>query len=117
MEAPVRHHIFEYFPGNLVWSQSMMAIIDMAAWGAASMGEVDQVGRRLKQREGDNEAWFTEWHAMGEDMERKAKAAAQANHQLTAGMYYMHAGVYYLYSERFIPPSERKFASYRHAMH
>ena len=117
MEASARRHLFEYFPGNFVWSQSMMSIIDMAAWGAASMGEVDQVGKRLKNREGDNEAWFIEWHAMGEDMERKAKAAAQANHQLTAGTYYLHAGVYYLYSERFIPPGERKFASYRHSMH
>ncbi len=75
------------------------------------MGEIDQVGQRLKGREGDNEAWFSEWHALGADMERKAEAAAAANHQLTAGTYYLHAGVYYLYSERFIPPSERKWAA------
>jgi alpha-beta hydrolase superfamily lysophospholipase len=117
MEPPARSHLFEYFPGNFVWSQSMMSIIDMAAWGAASMGEADQVGRRLRNREGDNEAWFDEWHAMGADVERKAAAAAAAGHELTAGTYYLHAGVYYLYSERFIPPGERKFASYRHAMH
>jgi hypothetical protein len=111
-----RTHWFEYFPGNFVWSQSMMAVIEMAPWGAAAMGEVDQVGRRLKDRQGDGEAWFAEWHAMGEDMERKAKAAAAASHPLTAGTYYLHAGTYYLYSERFIPPSERKFASYRNSM-
>ncbi len=116
MTASSREHLFEYFPGNFVWSQSMMSIIDMAAWGAASMGEAHQVGMRLREREGDNEAWFEEWHAMGEDMERKAQAAAAANHQLTAGTYYLHAGVYLLYAERFIPPSERKFESYRHSM-
>jgi dipeptidyl aminopeptidase/acylaminoacyl peptidase len=93
-----------------------MSIIDMAAWGASAMGEVDQVGRRLRAREGDNEAWFEEWHAMGEEMERKAEAAREAGHQLTAGTYYLHAGVYLLYAERFIPPGERKFQSYRRSM-
>ena len=116
MNAPDRRHLFEYFPGNFVWSQSMMSIIDMAAWGASAMGEIDQVGRRLKAREGDNEAWFEEWHAMGEEMERKADAARDAGHDLTAGTYYLHAGVYLLYSERFIPPGERKFQSYRRSM-
>lgn len=29
-------------------------MIDMAAWGAAAMGEIDQAGQRLKGREGDN---------------------------------------------------------------
>ena len=116
MNAPERTHIFEYFPGNFVWSQSIMSIIDMAQWGASSMGEVDQVGRRLRKREGDNEAWFEEWHALGEEMERKAKAASEAKHPLTAGTYYLHAGVYLLYAERFIPPGERKFASYRRSM-
>jgi dienelactone hydrolase len=117
MATPSREHFFEYFPGNFVWSQSMMSIIDMAAWGASAMGEVDQVGRRLKLREGDNEAWFEEWHAMGEDMQRKAEAARDAGHQLTAGTCYLHAGVYLLYAERFIPPGERKSESYRRAMH
>jgi alpha-beta hydrolase superfamily lysophospholipase len=116
MATSSREHFFEYFPGNFVWSQSMMSIIDMAAWGASAMGEVDQVGRRLKLREGDNEAWFEEWHAMGEDMQRKAEAARDAGHPLTAGTYYLHAGVYLLYAERFIPPGERKFEGYRRAM-
>ena len=117
MSEEARKHLFEYFPGNFVWSQQINSMIDMAIWGAAAMGEIDQVGRRLKGREGDNDAWFTEWHALAEDMERKAEAASVANHPLTAGTYYLHAGVYFLYAERFIPPSERKFASYRRCMH
>jgi dipeptidyl aminopeptidase/acylaminoacyl peptidase len=109
-------HWFEYFPNNFVWSQQMMSMIDMAAWGAAAMGEIDQVGQRLKGREGDNEAWFTEWCAMADDMERKAHAAQAANHQLTAGTYFLHAGVYFLWAERFTPPGERKFNTYRRSM-
>jgi hypothetical protein len=111
-----RTHLFEYFPGNFVWSQSMLSMIEMAVRGAAAMGEIDQVGRKLKDRQGDNEAWYTEWHAMAEDMERKAEAAREANHPLTAGTYYLHAGVYFLYAERFIPPSPRKFDSYRRCL-
>ena len=112
-----RKHLFEYFPGNFVWSQSVNSMIDMANWGAASMGEIDQVGRRLRGREGDNEAWYSEWHALAEDVERKAEAAHGAKHELTAGTCYLHAGVYYMYAERFIPPGERKFASYRRCVH
>ncbi len=112
-----RTHLFEYFPGNFVWSQQVNSMIDMANWGASSMGEIDQVGRRLRSKEGDAEAWFAEWHAMGEEMERKAEAADAANHPLTAGTFFLHAGVYYFYGERFIPPGERKFASYRRSLH
>lgn len=112
-----RKHLYEYFPGNFVWSQQINSMIDMANWGATSMGEIDRVGRRLKDTQGDGEAWFIEWQAMAESQEHKAKAAALADHQLTAGTYYLHAGVYHLYAERFIPPSERKAESYRRSMH
>jgi dipeptidyl aminopeptidase/acylaminoacyl peptidase len=109
-------HWFEYFPGNFVWSQQMMAMIDMANWGASAMGEIDQVGQRLKGREGDNEAWYTEWYAMAVEIEKKALAAHAANHALTAGTYFLHAGLYFLYSERFVPPGERKWDAFRRSM-
>jgi dipeptidyl aminopeptidase/acylaminoacyl peptidase len=112
-----RKHLFEYFPGNFVWSQQMNSMIDMANWGASAMGEIDQVGRRLKGREGDSEAWYSEWHALAGDQEAKAEAARAANHELTAGTHYLHAAVYYLYAERFIAPGERKNASYRRSIH
>ena len=76
MAAKEYKHWFEYFPNNFVWSQQMMSMIDMAAWGAGAMGEIDQVGQRLKDRIGDNDAWFDEWTRMAEDMEQKAQAAA-----------------------------------------
>lgn len=117
MAEASRAHLFEYFPDNFVWSQQMNSMIDMANWGASSMGEIDQVGRRLKNKQGDGEAWFTEWAAMAEEQERKAAAAVAQNHPLTAGTYFLHAGVYHLYAERFIPPCERKRESYRKAMY
>ena len=91
-------------------------MIEMANWGAGAMGEVDQVGRRLRDRQGDGEAWFSEWSDMAKKQEVKARAAEEANHNLTAGTFYLHAAVYHLYAERFIPPSDRKIDSYRACM-
>ena len=39
-------HWFEYFPGHHMWSQGMMFGIEMAAQGAAALGEIDQIGQR-----------------------------------------------------------------------
>ena len=50
-------HWFEYFPGHHMWSQGMMFGIEMAAQGAAALGEIDQIGQQLKPHVGDNERW------------------------------------------------------------
>jgi dipeptidyl aminopeptidase/acylaminoacyl peptidase len=106
-------HWFRYFPTNHMWSHGMMHAIEMALYGAAAMGEIDQIGQRLKDRIGDNDAWFEEWTKMADKMEQRAIEAAAANHQLTAGTYYLHAATYYNYGERFLRPGEKKLASYR----
>lgn len=109
-------HWFEYFPGNHMWSQGMMFAIEMAPWGAASMGEIDQIGQRLKGSVGDNEAWWREWTAMAERMERYGDVAESEGHSLTAGSYYMRAAIYFFCGERFLPPEERKFETYRRSL-
>ena len=116
MEQRAASHWFQYFPGNFVWSQQMMSMIDMTAWGAGSMGEVHQVGQRLKDRQGDNEAWYDEWTNQAKIMEGRAVEAEEKNRFLTAGTWYLHAMVYYLYGERFMHPGEKKIANYRACM-
>ena len=71
-------HWFQYFPTQFMWSQGMMSAIEMIPFGAAAMGEIDQVGQRLRERIGDNEAWCEEWAAMGAKMEARARAQAAA---------------------------------------
>ncbi len=115
MEQRAASHWFQYFPGNYVWSQQMMSMIDMTAWGAGS-GEVHQVGQRLMGRQGDNDAWYDEWTAQAKIMEGRAVAAEEKNRLLTAGTWYLHAMVYYLYGERFMHPGEKKIANYRACM-
>lgn len=106
-------HWFEYFPGNHMWSQGMMFGIGMQTWGAAALGEIDQVGQKLKSHVGDNEKWWQEWTAMANRIEGFGEAEERAGHQLTAGSYYLRAAIYYFCGERFIAPSERKWETYR----
>lgn len=106
-------HWFEYFPGHHMWSQGMMFGIEMQTWGASAIGEIDQIGQRLKPHVGDNERWWQEWTAMAKRIEGFADAEAAAGHQLTAGSYYLRAAIYYFCGERFIAPSERKRDTYR----
>ncbi len=106
-------HWFQYFPSHYMWSQGMGMAIEMIPWGAAAMGEIDRVGQRLKGREGNNDAWFEEWTRMGEALEARARAEVKAGHALSAGTYYLHAATYFGYGERYLHPSEEKFAVYR----
>ena len=106
-------HWFEYFPGNHMWSQGMMFGIEMQTWGAAALGEIDQIGQRLKAHVGDNEKWWEEWTAMAQRIEGFGDAAERDGCALTAGSYYLRAAIYYFCGERFIAPSERKWETYR----
>jgi dipeptidyl aminopeptidase/acylaminoacyl peptidase len=106
-------HWFEYFPGNHMWSQGMMFGIEMQTWGAAAIGEIDQIGQRLKDHVGDNEKWWAEWTAMAKRIEGFGDAAEKDGRRLTAGSYYLRAAIYYFCGERFIAPSERKRETYR----
>ena len=111
-EKKIRHW-FQYFPNHYMWSQGMGMAIEMIPFGAAAMGEIDQVGQRLLGREGDNEAWCEEWSRMAQKMERRAEEAVAAKHVLTAGTYYLHAATYYGYGERYLHLGERKLSVYR----
>jgi hypothetical protein len=105
-------HWFQYFPTQFMWSQGVMSAIEMIPFGAAAMGEIDQVGQRLRERIGDNEAWCEEWAAMGAKMEARARAQAALGHSLTAGTYFLHAATYFGYGERYLHMGERKLQVY-----
>src|SRR5687768_15417538 len=91
----------------------MMFGIEMQTWGGATLGEIDQVGRKLKAHVGDNEKWWEEWVAMAKRIEGFGDAAESEGRKLTAGACYLRASVYYFCGERFIAPSERKWDTYR----
>jgi len=105
-------HWFQYFPNQFMWSQGVMSAIEMIPFGAAAMGEIDQVGQRLRDRVGDNEAWCEEWAAMGAKMEARARAETSLGHELTAGTYFLHAATYFGYGERYLHMGDRKLDVY-----
>ncbi len=89
----------------------------MAPTGSVAMGEIDQVIQRLHARIDEPHAWWEEWSAMAEFVERAGDAAAAAGKRdATAGNYYLRAGNYYYTGERMIEPGAQKTAMYKKAL-
>ncbi|MFQ5861209.1 MAG: alpha/beta hydrolase family protein [Dehalococcoidia bacterium] len=101
---------FRYFPGsrpdNYRWSAALALALGQAHWGAASLGEVDRVGQRLRDRVGDDEAWFAEWRRLGDQVRGLAQEAERDGHSLTAAGAYLRACCYYQWGERFRTPKD-----------
>lgn len=101
---------FKYFPDHHMWSQALLTILEMTPWGGATLGEVDQIGKRLRKSVGDHKAWIKEWTGMAQRVERLADEAADKGRDLTAGGAYFRASMYYFSGGRFIPlndPNEK----------
>lgn len=105
----------DHFPGNFLWSNAALACKGMAPYGVVAMDEIDRIALRLKDRQGEPEAWQQEWCAMAAQIEKTADAAAAKGQDRSAGNFYLRAGNYYYTGERFIPPGEAKAAVGRKA--
>src|SRR5665213_2796478 len=95
---------FLYFPTNYRWSMGLLICLSGAPWGGAEIGEVNRVGRALRDKVGDDDAWFAEWVRMGDKIETRGREALAAGHKLTAAACFMRATRYYQTGERFIQP-------------
>jgi dienelactone hydrolase len=99
---------FAYFPDDYRWSAGMMICLSASYWGAAAVGELDQIGRRLRGREGNDNAWFAEWVGMAERVRGLGLAAEKAGDRLTAAAFQKRACMYYQVGERFRTPKDKK---------
>ncbi len=91
----------------------------MVPYGASNMAEIDNIRRRLNKRakEADlDKAWKEEWEREADRVAAYGDKADAEGFKITAGNQYMRAGNYYYSAERFIPPSEEKWAVYRKAL-
>lgn len=95
---------FLYFPTNYRWSMGLLICLSGAAWGGAEIDEVNRVGRALRERVGDDRAWFDEWARMGDRIEARGRQALAAGHKLTAASCFMRATRYCQTGERFLHP-------------
>lgn len=104
------------FPEHLQWSNAILIAKGMAPWGAVALGEIDEVTQRLHARISEPQAWWEEWAAVAEKVERAADLAAAEGRDATAGNYYLRASNYFYTGERMIPPGEQKLAMYRRSL-
>ncbi|MBI4269305.1 MAG: alpha/beta hydrolase [Candidatus Rokubacteria bacterium] len=115
--AEMDTHWFEYFPGHYMWSQAMMMAFGLATWHAADFGDVDRVGRRLKSRLGDNDAWHKEWRTIAEEAEERAVDAERRGRAVTASDAFLRAATYYFLAERFLSHEDPgKLDAYRRCL-
>jgi len=106
VEAKAKGSWFTYFPENYRWSGAICGLLSSAPWGGAELGEVDQVGRRVRGQVGDDEAWFAAWCWMGDRVHALAEREEALGHRLTAAVAYLRACCYYEAGERFRTPKD-----------
>jgi dienelactone hydrolase len=80
------------------------------------MSEVDRVGRRLKDKVGDNEAWGAEWEKEAQRIEAMGDGAKAAGWKLSAAGHYMRAATYYFIGERFVGLGPKKIELYENCL-
>jgi hypothetical protein len=88
---------FQYFPGHYRWSAEMLVVLSTAPFGGAEISEVDRVGRALRDKAGDDEAWFDEW-VKGADLKNAngVKSSIVAScHQVLLGSSLPHTKLYF----------------------
>src|SRR5919202_6528888 len=95
---------FLYFPDDYRWSMGLLLCLSGAPWGGAEIDEVNRVGRALRDKVGDDDAWFAEWTRMRDKLEARSREAEAAGHRLTAAACLMRASHYWQTGERFLQP-------------
>ena len=104
--APQKASWFTYFPEDYRWSAAICDMLSASEMGGSDIGEVDRAGRRLRDRVGDDEAWFTEFRRLGDEVRAIAEDAEKAGHGLSAASAYLRACCYYQWGERFRTPKD-----------
>ncbi len=99
---------FTYYPGDYRWSAEMMVILSTAPYGGAELSEVDRIGRSLRDRVGDDEAWFEAWREGGDLLRARAEGLEAKGHRLTAASSNLRASFYYQSADHFRQPKDEK---------
>ena len=108
---------FAYFPNDYRWSAGVSIAYSTSFWGSSTMGEVDRVCRKLKGKEGDDDAWFDEWVSEADRMRSLGMAAARKMNNLSAAAFFKRACFYYQLGERFRTPKDKAAnAAYRKSL-
>ena len=82
---------FMYYPGNYRWSAEMLVVFSTIPYGGAEFSEADRIGRTLRERVGDDDAWFKAWCDGADLLRGRARTAEERGHPLTAASNYLRA--------------------------
>ena len=105
---------FMYFPDHYRWSHGMLHALGSAPWGGAEIDEAHRTGLRLRDRVGDDRAWFDEWTRTAAAVEHAGLACADRGHNASAAAYLFRAAHYYHLGERFLQPkTDEGMTAYR----
>jgi dienelactone hydrolase len=105
---------FMFFPDDYRWSMGMLLALGAAPWGGAELDEANRVALSLKDRVGDDTAWFDEWSRMAARVEERGRAS---RHPRTRAACLFRAANYAHIGERFLlPKSARGLSVYKHAV-
>jgi pimeloyl-ACP methyl ester carboxylesterase len=74
---------------------------------------VNRIGLRLRDRVGDDAAWFREWAREAAVVEAAGRAHLTAGRKATAAAYLLRAANYYHVGERFLQPKSEGADAYR----
>jgi hypothetical protein len=99
---------FTYFPENYRWSHGLLIGLNMAPWGGAEIGEINRIGLRLKNRVGDDNAWFREWAREARTVEDRGRERIADGRTLSGAQYLQRASAYYHVGERFLQPKSKE---------
>lgn len=114
MSAELQELAFEYFPGEYRWSHGLLLGLNSAPWGGAEIGEVNRVGLKLRDKVGDDGAWFDAWSAEAAKVEAAGRERQASGHGHSAATYLFRAANYYHIGERFLQPkTARSNAAYK----
>ena len=95
---------FLYFPDNYRWSMGLLICLSGAPWVGVEIDEVNRVGRALRDKVGDDDAWFVEWTRMGDKIVARGRDEGARGHPLTMAACFLRASRYYQTGERFVHP-------------
>ena len=86
---------FQFFPGNYRWSAEMLVMLSTAPYGGSEVSEVMRTGASLRDKVGDDDAWFEAWVKAADLRMNAATEAETGKHKLTAASNYLRACFYY----------------------
>jgi dipeptidyl aminopeptidase/acylaminoacyl peptidase len=107
--------MFQFFPGNYMWSQATMRAL--ASGGA--VGEVAKVVAALQEaaRDYDYEAWYGAWSAIGDHLWQQGERELAADHPRSARDSFLRACGYYQWATSFMEHTDpRKGAGHRRSV-